>query len=94
MDKMNFDTVTSEQVFEMIQRMYSIGGKDRGDVDTWLQTFQKTPYAWKISDELLYSDKFNSIETISFASQVSIILKDSHIIFLFLDYKNQGIIRF
>ena len=33
----------------------------------WKTGFQKTPYAWKISDELLYTKR--SIEAVSFASQ-------------------------
>ena len=32
-----------------------------------IKGFQKTPYAWKISDELLYTKR--SIEAVSFASQ-------------------------
>ena len=62
-----YDTATEDHVFQMINELYRGDGSSRDEVNQWLQGFQRTPYAWKISDELLYTKR--SIEAVSFASQ-------------------------
>lgn len=72
----SFDSATTDYVYQIIHELYGGSGQNRESVDRWLQEFQKSPYSWKISDELLYSKR--SVESISFASQTirTKILKD------------------
>ncbi|KAJ3208117.1 Nuclear import receptor, partial [Dinochytrium kinnereticum] len=59
---------TLEIVVSAIVALYNGDGDQREKADRWLEDFQKTPEAWKISDQILREDGMKA-EALMFAAQ-------------------------